>query len=367
MLGYDVPPERGPARAGRGDRRARRPGRRAPAAGGLRRRARAQPPARRGRREQDELGSPQEHLHAFLRSLDAAAEGLPDRFVAAPRARARPLRHRGPGAHRGARGRRLPAVPLPARAATAREARARDPRPPPGAGHGAGSRASAACWTGWRSRSRRASPRWPSWRARCAGAAATSRGLESAREETYDEMAEHLPVLAEHRRRVRARAAHGRARRLPAAARAAADPAGRRRRPAGGGDDAPLLPHPRARGRRAADDRRRPVRALRLRARGRALPRRRDARRARTTCPAALKAAGELRGATRSCWPTCTSRGRRARPRAAAGRRRPARQRRPAWCSSSSPSGHGGVDVRTFSRGDDGALAEDQTSAACTR
>ena len=31
---------------------------------------------------EDALGSPQEHLHAFLRSLDAAAEGLPDRFVA---------------------------------------------------------------------------------------------------------------------------------------------------------------------------------------------------------------------------------------------------------------------------------------------
>src|SRR5205823_164008 len=28
------------------------------------------------------LGSPQERLHAFLRSLDAGAEGLPDRFVA---------------------------------------------------------------------------------------------------------------------------------------------------------------------------------------------------------------------------------------------------------------------------------------------
>jgi acetyl/propionyl-CoA carboxylase alpha subunit/acetyl-CoA carboxylase carboxyltransferase component len=35
-------------------------------------------------REQDAeaLSSPQEHLHAFLRSLDAKAEGLPDRFVA---------------------------------------------------------------------------------------------------------------------------------------------------------------------------------------------------------------------------------------------------------------------------------------------
>ena len=32
--------------------------------------------------EAEAMGSPQEHLHAFLRSLDPAAEGLPDRFVA---------------------------------------------------------------------------------------------------------------------------------------------------------------------------------------------------------------------------------------------------------------------------------------------
>jgi acetyl/propionyl-CoA carboxylase alpha subunit len=31
--------------------------------------------------EAESMGSPQEHLHAYLRSLDAAAEGLPDRFV----------------------------------------------------------------------------------------------------------------------------------------------------------------------------------------------------------------------------------------------------------------------------------------------
>ena len=31
--------------------------------------------------DEDELGSPQEHLHAFLRSLDADAEGLPDRYL----------------------------------------------------------------------------------------------------------------------------------------------------------------------------------------------------------------------------------------------------------------------------------------------
>src|SRR5829696_6241642 len=33
-------------------------------------------------REAEIMGSPQEHLHAFLRSLDPAAEGLPERFVA---------------------------------------------------------------------------------------------------------------------------------------------------------------------------------------------------------------------------------------------------------------------------------------------
>ena len=39
-------------------------------------------PHAEGLEEEDELGSPQEHLHAFLRSLDASAEGLPDRYVA---------------------------------------------------------------------------------------------------------------------------------------------------------------------------------------------------------------------------------------------------------------------------------------------
>jgi acetyl/propionyl-CoA carboxylase alpha subunit/acetyl-CoA carboxylase carboxyltransferase component len=34
-----------------------------------------------GLEEEDDLGSPQEHLHAFLRSLDVEAEGLPDRYV----------------------------------------------------------------------------------------------------------------------------------------------------------------------------------------------------------------------------------------------------------------------------------------------
>src|SRR4051812_14231935 len=34
-----------------------------------------------GLESEDDLGSPQEHLHAFLRSLDAEGEGLPDRYV----------------------------------------------------------------------------------------------------------------------------------------------------------------------------------------------------------------------------------------------------------------------------------------------
>ena len=52
-----------------------------------------------------------------------SAEGLPARFVATLERAARPLRHRGPGAHRRARGRRLPPVPLPAaRRAPPREA-----------------------------------------------------------------------------------------------------------------------------------------------------------------------------------------------------------------------------------------------------
>ena len=98
-------------------RRARRADRRrgrAPAARAVRRRPRARPPATTADDDEDLLRSPQEYLHAFLRSLDAAAEGLPERFVAAPRARARPLRHRRARAHAGAGGGLLPAVPVPA-------------------------------------------------------------------------------------------------------------------------------------------------------------------------------------------------------------------------------------------------------------
>ena len=49
--------------------------------------------------ERELLHSPQEYLHAFLRSLDAKAERLPERFVTLLRARARALRRGEPGPH----------------------------------------------------------------------------------------------------------------------------------------------------------------------------------------------------------------------------------------------------------------------------
>ena len=65
--------------------------------------------------------SPQEHLHAFLRSLDAKAEGLPELPEAAAPGAA-PLRHREPRPHPGAGGGVLPAVPRPAARRGARRA-----------------------------------------------------------------------------------------------------------------------------------------------------------------------------------------------------------------------------------------------------
>ena len=58
--------------------------------------------------------SPQEHLHAFLRSLDAQAEGLPDALRRAAAPGAAPLRDREPRPHAGAGGGVLPPVPGPA-------------------------------------------------------------------------------------------------------------------------------------------------------------------------------------------------------------------------------------------------------------
>ena len=125
------------------------------------------------------LASPQEHLHAFLRSLDVEGRG-PARPLRRPaRARARPLRGQRPRPHRGARGRGLPPVPGPAARGHRARRRARAARAPARAGRGAERRTpptrSAACSTASRPRSPRASPRWPSWRASCAGARSTAR------------------------------------------------------------------------------------------------------------------------------------------------------------------------------------------------
>ena len=151
--------------------------------------------------DEDDLGSPQEHLHAFLRSLDAESEGLPDRYVVHLSARARALRRRGARAHRRARGRRLPAVPLPA----ARGHRARGACAPCSpATSSAATRSRARPATPFRAVLDRLetalAPREPALaelarevRWRCCDAP----GLAAGREATYAEMAEHLDALAE--------------------------------------------------------------------------------------------------------------------------------------------------------------------------
>ena len=123
--------------------------------------------------------SPQEHLHAWLRSLDAEAEGLPARFIAALR---RALDHYGieslertPAIGGGV----LPAVPLPA-AGRDRAHRGRcDPGSPArgcrSSSSGSWMGNSARCSTGSRSRSRDATRSSRTWPARFASATSTSR------------------------------------------------------------------------------------------------------------------------------------------------------------------------------------------------
>jgi biotin carboxyl carrier protein len=83
------------------------------------------------------LGSPQEHLHAFLRSLDPVAEGLPDRFVSHLETA---VAHYGiDGLERtealeDARYRGLPALPLPAARRAGARRGAGHPHPAPRAG-----------------------------------------------------------------------------------------------------------------------------------------------------------------------------------------------------------------------------------------
>ena len=258
--------------------------------------------------DDDVLRSPQEYLHAFLRSLDAAAEGLPERFVAHLE---RALAHYGieglertaaleQACHRlflaqqranTARGavRSILARRLELQAPGGDKLRAVLDRLESALGSREPALAELVRELRWR--------------------CCDEPMVEAARQETYAAMADHLAALAEDPRRARPRRADGRARRLPAAARAAAGAAGRRGRRAGRGDDAPLLPDPPARQRRAAPDRRRAVRARLVRARRRAPQRRRHARRAATIsrprCACSPMPRASCR-ATSACSPTST-------------------------------------------------------------
>ena len=102
--------------------------------------------------ERELLHSPQEYLHAFLRSLDAKAERLPERFVSLLAARARALRRREPRPHARARGGVLPAVRLPGARRPRPRRRDGDPRAAPASAPTSSSApsatSSAACSTG---------------------------------------------------------------------------------------------------------------------------------------------------------------------------------------------------------------------------
>ena len=181
------------------------------------------------------LGSPQERLHAFLRSLDPAAEGLPDRFVAALE---RALAHYGvggPRAHGRARGRVLPAVRQPAARARRAAGRAGGAGAPPRA-----ARDDRADWADDRYRAvldrleDALAAREPALaelarELRWAGVRPPARRGDARGDLRGDGRA---PARARRRRPDRrgARAPRARARRLPAAARPAAGAPQRRRR-----------------------------------------------------------------------------------------------------------------------------------------
>ncbi len=216
-----------------------------------------------GESEVELVGSPQERLHAYLRSLDAEAEGLPDRFVEHLE---RALAHYGVDGLD-----RTPALQHAAYRLFLSQQRAEPARAAVRAVLSRHlERADELSGDAFRDVLDRLeaalAPREPAlaelarelrWRTSDAPL------VEAARQETYAEM--QVPP----RRAGRGSPPRGPRRalrrpgRLPAAARAAADADRRRRRPADRGDDAALLPHPRARDGRAAAARRRAVRARR--------------------------------------------------------------------------------------------------------
>ena len=224
------------------------------AARDLRRRARAQPPAPRARRRGPAPAARRSTCTRSCARSTPRPRACPTRFVALLE---RALAHFGiSGLERTARarGRRLPAVPLPAaRAAAARDAvrallRAGSERGASADGDAAARRARPP-----RGRARRAaSRRWPSWRASCAGAAATApRGRGRAR---ADLRRDARSTWRRCRRTRAARTASAHLQALvdcPQPLARLLDASGRRRLPARG-DDAALLPDPPARGRRAS-------------------------------------------------------------------------------------------------------------------
>ena len=226
-----------------------------------------------------ELGpSPQEQLHAYLRSLDAKAEGLPKAYRRLLSPRPAPLRHREPRPHPGAGGGVLPPVPGPAAGRRGAGRRARDPRPPARTGGHARRRGRSRLPPGARPAGRGdRRPRPGDRRSRAPGAVRVLRRPRHRRRARRG-----LCGGGRRPRSARAgpwarrsRRAPGRPRRLPAApCPHARTPdggcaAGRSAR-AAGGDGAPVLPPARARAVRR-DDRRRPP------ARHRPLPPRRAA------------------------------------------------------------------------------------------
>ena len=214
---------------------------------------------RRGDSE-EMLRSPQEYLHAFLRSLDAAAEGLPERFVTALE---RALAHYGISGLE-----RTPALEEAChrlflsqqRADTARAAvRAILARRLESGGARRRRAARRARPARERARLARAGAR----RARARAALALLRRAARGGGPPGDVRGDGEPPRGAGPRRPGPRGAHGGARRLPAAAGAADRPPCRRRRRPDGGDDAALLPDPRARDGRAAPARPRAVRVRR--------------------------------------------------------------------------------------------------------
>ena len=215
--------------------------------------------------------APQEHLHAWLRSLDAEAEGLPARVRRAAAARAGPLRRRRAWTAR--RRSRRPATGCSSPAARAATPARRSSRSStvgwsrPTSWPATSATTSARRSTGWPPRSRAATRSSPISRARCASATSTSRVIRAARERVYARDG-GAPRRAGRRPAARPTATSGWPRssiarsRWPRCSRPHAAASARRvARRAARGHGAPLLPHAHARAVLRGERARRPARS----------------------------------------------------------------------------------------------------------